>query len=321
MRLDGLTGLYDDAARYYQAGTGRFVSTDDARFTGGAGNLANANLYVYCGNNPVDHSDLNGHDFSIAEISIAASFQNIVSASYGAAAQGVMIAAQAVSANLTFGQAFWMLIKQQALGLVLGFAYFKALGAVAEFPESLPSGDVSADLEQAESETLVPGAKGTGSVSVPTSILQDAMNNEAALNDLVAERMEEVGVPPDMIGNVQNPYEGPGAFVVRDPAVGGTNALPGLPKAISVDTGVFLDNLVNTPSWRSASLEDRIDAVIAHEYTEVNTPPSLYEGTGDIGKQIEIRHNWSLMNASETPLNISDNARQLLREMAQSGAQ
>jgi hypothetical protein len=71
----------------------------------------------------------------------------------------------------------------------------------------------------------------------------------------------------------------------------------------------------------NTSPEDRIDAVIAHEYTEVNTPPDLYEQTADIGQQMEIRHNWSLMNASDTPLNISDNARQLLREMAQSGAQ
>ncbi len=56
------------------------------------------------------------------------------------------------------------------------------------------------------------------------------------------------------------------------------------------------------PSWRSASLRDRIDAVIAHEYTEVTAPQGV-----DF-------HIHALKNAENTPLKITDRARQILKE-------
>lgn len=58
----------------------------------------------------------------------------------------------------------------------------------------------------------------------------------------------------------------------------------------------------NLKSWKSASLKDWVDAVIAHEYTEVAAPKGV-DG-----------HIHALKNAENTPLKISDNARAILKE-------
>jgi hypothetical protein len=81
----------------------------------------------------------------------------------------------------------------------------------------------------------------------------------------------------------------------------GLNGKPG----INVDAAV-LD--VNAPkmgklaAWKSARLQDRIDAVIAHEFTEVLAPHGV-----DF-------HTYALTLAENTTLTISDRARQILRE-------
>jgi hypothetical protein len=79
------------------------------------------------------------------------------------------------------------------------------------------------------------------------------------------------------------------------------------PGGINVDSGVFNPNLLGDPAaggvartWQRARLRDRIDAVIAHEYEEA----------------IGGSHAAALRNAPNTRLNISPEARQLLREMA-----
>ncbi|MEA5039039.1 MAG: RHS repeat-associated core domain-containing protein [Clostridiaceae bacterium] len=57
--LDEETGLYYLRARYYDPGTGRFISEDT--FRGNAINPSSLNLYVYCQNNPIYYTDPNGH--------------------------------------------------------------------------------------------------------------------------------------------------------------------------------------------------------------------------------------------------------------------
>ncbi len=52
------SGLIYLRARYYEPGTGRFVSADP--FGGTAGNPASQNAYAYAGNNPVNRSDPSG---------------------------------------------------------------------------------------------------------------------------------------------------------------------------------------------------------------------------------------------------------------------
>jgi hypothetical protein len=76
---------------------------------------------------------------------------------------------------------------------------------------------------------------------------------------------------------------------------------------INVDSGVLNPNLLGDPvaggaalTWSMARLRDRIDAVIAHEFEEA----------------IAGTHGAALQNAPNTNLNISNGARQILREMA-----
>jgi hypothetical protein len=61
----------------------------------------------------------------------------------------------------------------------------------------------------------------------------------------------------------------------------------------------------NLPTWKSARLQDRIDAVIAHEYTEALAPHGV------------DCHIHAVKNAENTPLKISDRARHILKEYRQ----
>jgi hypothetical protein len=84
----------------------------------------------------------------------------------------------------------------------------------------------------------------------------------------------------------------------------GGNGKPG----INVDPAVFDANapkMGKLSSWKSARLRDRIDAVIAHEYTEALAPQGV-----DF-------HIHALKHAENTPLKISERARQILREHRQ----
>ena len=55
---DSELGLYYLNSRYYDANTSRFLNTDCAM--GINGDMATYNLYVYCGNNPINRYDANG---------------------------------------------------------------------------------------------------------------------------------------------------------------------------------------------------------------------------------------------------------------------
>ena len=55
MLVDPNTGLQDDTARWYDASVGQFVSPDPSGFAG-----SGTNLYVYCGNSPVENTDPSG---------------------------------------------------------------------------------------------------------------------------------------------------------------------------------------------------------------------------------------------------------------------
>jgi hypothetical protein len=79
----------------------------------------------------------------------------------------------------------------------------------------------------------------------------------------------------------------------------------------SADVGVDNSNLMeqagyDVPSWRSASIESRMEAVIVHEMVEVNHPSD----------DIDVRHADAIMNAPEAAANfaISEEALQILHE-------
>ena len=108
---------------------------------------------------------------------------------------------------------------------------------------------------------------------LPAEIADFANRYQEPLNRAIADRMRQVGVPGEMIG-IKWWGVDEGAFVrYHPPQLGGnirvgSNGRPG----INVDPAIFDANVPkmgNLPSWKSASLRNRIDAVIAHEYTEV----------------------------------------------------
>ena len=53
------TGLYYAKARYYDAGTGRFVSEDS--YKGNQNESQSLNVYTYCTNSPITYYDLSGY--------------------------------------------------------------------------------------------------------------------------------------------------------------------------------------------------------------------------------------------------------------------
>ena len=144
---------------------------------------------------------------------------------------------------------------------------------------------------------------------LPANVADFANRYQDPLSRAIGNRMRQVGVPDEMIG-VEWWGVDKGPFVrYQPPQLGGnirvgTNGKPG----INVDPAVFDANapkMGNLPSWRSASLGDRVDAVIAHEYTEVLAPQGV-----DF-------HIHALKNAENTPLKISAGARQILKEYRQ----
>ncbi|MBV9125753.1 MAG: hypothetical protein JO112_20580 [Planctomycetes bacterium] len=99
------------------------------------------------------------------------------------------------------------------------------------------------------------------------------------LNRAIRNRMRKIGVPDEMIG-VKWWGEEEGALVRRHPLQFGGNIRVGLngKPGINIDPAVLDGNapkMGNLPSWRSASLKGRMDAVIAHEHTEVLSPPGV----------------------------------------------
>jgi hypothetical protein len=144
---------------------------------------------------------------------------------------------------------------------------------------------------------------------LPADIADFANRYQESLNRAIANRMRQVGVPEEMIG-INWWGVDQGAFVrYHPPQLGGnirlgSNGKPG----INVDPAVFDANapkMGRLSSWKFGSLRDRIDAVIAHEYTEVLAPQGV-----DF-------HIHALKNAENTPLRVSDQARQMLRELRQ----
>jgi hypothetical protein len=144
---------------------------------------------------------------------------------------------------------------------------------------------------------------------LPADVADFANRYQDPLSRAIGNRMRQVGVPDEMIG-VEWWGVDKGPFVHYQPPQLGGNIRVGLngKPGINVDAAVFDANapkIGNLASWKSASLRDRIDAVIAHEYTEALAPQGV-----DF-------HIHALKKAENTPLKISGQARQILREYRQ----
>jgi len=144
----------------------------------------------------------------------------------------------------------------------------------------------------------------------PVDVIDFANRYNEPLNRVIGNRMRQVGVPEEMIG-FKYPGIDEGPFVRYPTSQMGGNLnphlVPGCKPGINLDLGVLDANhpaMSKVPSWAKAALRDRIDAAIAHEYTEAlaNPMPGLNF------------HEQSLKFAPDTPLDISPGARQILME-------
>jgi hypothetical protein len=93
-------------------------------------------------------------------------------------------------------------------------------------------------------------------------------------DNMARAEMQAIGIPEEMIGNVPGTVgQGQGAFSPHA-TVGGTHTPPLIQGTytprINVDAGVLDANRFSqiSPTWGTASLEARMQAVAAHEYTE-----------------------------------------------------
>lgn len=64
---DNATGMYYMRARYYEPGTGRFITQDTYR--GEASDSGTWHLYAYCSNDPVNYTDPSGHRYKAMYVS------------------------------------------------------------------------------------------------------------------------------------------------------------------------------------------------------------------------------------------------------------
>ena len=135
---------------------------------------------------------------------------------------------------------------------------------------------------------------------------------EPILNDYITRRMEQLGIKLSAIGIIDDTEAG-SAFSAgtfqggRNAVVGRFPAAANLTKGgIHVDAGVFDSALEPTsPSWASASLRDRIDAVIVHEYLE-------YQSNLRFG----ARHLDAISLGPSTNMPVSEGALRILQEKA-----
>ena len=114
---DTESGFYYLNSRYYAPELGRFISMDDFAYLAADGNLANANLYVYCNNNPVMYYDPDGN--SLLTIGLILLATTVI----GGAIGGI--------AAYNEGYRGWDIAKYTILGAGIGLAVGGAVVATA----------------------------------------------------------------------------------------------------------------------------------------------------------------------------------------------
>jgi hypothetical protein len=115
----------------------------------------------------------------------------------------------------------------------------------------------------------------------------------------VRRRMKELGIPEERIGAIEHAEGGVRRAFSADEQMGGTCDQFG---RLYVDSGCLNPKLLawkGSRVWPKASLRDRIDAIIAHEYEEHRTGG----------------HEAALKAASRTELKVGEGARRILKAM------
>jgi hypothetical protein len=161
----------------------------------------------------------------------------------------------------------------------------------------------------------------SGPYQSPNSVLDFTTRYSDELNIVVGNRMRQLGVPEDMIGIRNYPGLEEGPFV-RFPStqIGGNinpNMMPGRQAGIALDHGIFdaaHPDMANVASWGRATLRDRMDAAIVHEYIEATLqPPSTLQGWA----AMKWLHETAIRHAPDTTMPITPGARRILTEYRQ----
>ena len=160
-----------------------------------------------------------------------------------------------------------------------------------------------------------------GSYHSLNSIVTFATRYSGELNTVVGNRMRLLGVPEDMIGIRSYPGVAEGPFMrFRSTQIGGNvnpNIMKGRSAGIALDHGIFdaaHPHMDHVPSWGSASLRDRMDAAIVHEYMEASlNPPSNVHGPA----AVEWLHKEAIRRGPDTTMPITSGARRILSEYRQ----
>jgi hypothetical protein len=128
---------------------------------------------------------------------------------------------------------------------------------------------------------------------------------EDVAESYIRGRMRQLGIPDDQIGAPDYERGGRHSVFLADEAIGGSY---GTGNRLFVDSGVLNPELnadVIGPNasqvWAKSRLRDRIEAVIVHEYSEAQGIP----------------HDVVVERAADTALPIGDNARRILRTIAE----
>jgi hypothetical protein len=152
-----------------------------------------------------------------------------------------------------------------------------------------------------------PSARGlTGRPADPASHAKELGREwEDVAESYIQERMRQFGIPDYQIGAPDYPSGGVRRVFLADEAIGGSY---GTRRRLFVDSGVLNPELnardigpEASSLWAKSRLRDRIDAVIVHEYLEAQGIP----------------HDEVVQRAAETDLPISENARRILRRIAE----
>jgi hypothetical protein len=161
----------------------------------------------------------------------------------------------------------------------------------------------------------------SGPYHSPSSVIDFTTRFYGVLNTVVGNRMRQLGVPEDMIGIRNYPGLDEGPFVRFPSTQFGGNVNPhlvsGRQAGIALDHGIFdaaHPDMASISSWSGASLRDRMDAAIVHEYIEATLqPPAHTQGRAAAG----WLHEEAMRRAPATTMPITPGARQILTEYRQ----
>jgi hypothetical protein len=152
-----------------------------------------------------------------------------------------------------------------------------------------------------------PSARGlTGRPADPTLHAKEVAREwEDVAESYIQERMRQLGIPDHQIGAPDYQRGGVRRVFLADEAIGGSY---GTGRRLFVDSGVLNPELnaeVIGPEaskvWAKSRLRDRIEAVIVHEHLEGQ----------------DIPHDEVVERAADTDLPIGENARRILRRIAE----